>query len=85
MHAAFPATELKVPAGQRVADVLPVPEAKDPGGASVQELWPAFELKVPTGQRVADVLPVPEAKDLAGHRYSPLGPSGRYNCLRGRA
>ena len=44
-----------------VAEVLPVPLAKEPAGASVQANAPVVLLNVPAAQSVAVVLPVPAA------------------------
>jgi len=46
--------------------VLPVPDAKLPAGAKVQEAWPDVLVKEPAAHNVEVVLPVPEAKLPAG-------------------
>jgi hypothetical protein len=46
--------------------VFPVPAAKDPAGACVQELAPAVLLKKPAGHGVADVAPIVSTKEPAG-------------------
>jgi hypothetical protein len=61
VHAEFPGVELKVPAAQSVALLLPVPLSYEPAGARVHAAAPVLELKAPAAQGVALLLPVPES------------------------
>ena len=56
MQVAAPSASLNVPAGQSVAEVLPVPLAYEPTGAGVQGVDPVA-LKVPAGQDVGTTPP----------------------------